>query len=409
MRKKFYFLWLIAIIITTQSLSQTTTVISYQNIAGGYLTGPCFFNIPPGPTAPISIGGFDHYGIVGGVYYSGNEFQLNTSPNGNGTAFGIYYPFSKFYKYRIVVTAKATSPYPSPTLQVVTNSVRTSIPSSCSPAFATIITQGADLSTNNYITSYNYADYLIADNYTPTTDDITYLLLGNFPTSYVNINGVLYGGTTNIQTITITATLICPIDGPTNLSAIPASGGYYIHFTQVSNITGYSFDWFDLTTNAQGGTTQIGYSSGNDVSNFVNSITAGHSFKFRIAAYTSCGLGNYSAYSAPIIPNPCGLLVDPNTLLGTNACGTGNYCSAVLLSWGAVPNATSYQVDYTVFDLSTGYITSTGNYITSSTSTYGLIGGYTTSYTLVVHLRVRARCSGGVWGDYSVYSANFAL
>lgn len=174
--------------------SQTTTTFSYQNISS-YLPGTCFFNNPPGPNGPFLIGGKNHYGIVGGVDYSGNEFVLNANNSGQGSGFGIYYGFKQNYSYDVAVTVSASST--SMVLLWAINQYRTAVPASCSPGFAPIITQSASLTSSQTNIGSTYSTFTIIGNFSPSAANINYLLLS----AYNNASSI---GNVKIKSVTIT-------------------------------------------------------------------------------------------------------------------------------------------------------------------------------------------------------------
>lgn len=176
-----------------------TTTLSYVNIPNFSPTN-CFFNSPPGPASPLTIGGLSHYGIVGGVDYTGSSFSLSANTAGSGSGFGIYYNLTTNYKYTITVRARASSG--SMRLLWALNSVRTAIPSSCQPGFPNIITQGAVQTAQITNMPNTYADYTLVSDYVPANNNIKYILFSD----YYSGGGI---GNVEIQTVTITAVPIC--------------------------------------------------------------------------------------------------------------------------------------------------------------------------------------------------------
>lgn len=176
-----------------------TTTLSYVNIPN-IPVGNCLFNSPPGPNAPLTIGGLSHYGIVGGVDYTGSSFSLPANTLGSGSGFGIYYNLNTNYKYTITVRARASSD--QMILLWALNQSRSAIPTSCTPGFPNIITQGA--AQTNQITGMGtgYVDYAIVTDYTPANNNINYILFSD----YYSGGGV---GAVEIESVIIKAVPIC--------------------------------------------------------------------------------------------------------------------------------------------------------------------------------------------------------
>ncbi len=219
--KKHYTLLLILVSILSLKVFSQNTVISYQGIPSTVPTA-CFFN---NPSPSIAIGGFPHVGVVGGVEYTGNEFELLADVSGQGTGFGIYYGFQTGYKYKVVATAKSTSP--TVKLQCTTNSSRTNIPSSCSPGFPNYILSGQD--KNGSVTSMNntFTDYTLLDNYQPSQSGINYLLFSNYNTATNPPSNT----STSINKIQI-LTNGCRIPTSSNYGFIPyGAGNMKVQFT----------------------------------------------------------------------------------------------------------------------------------------------------------------------------------
>jgi hypothetical protein len=217
------------------------------------------------------------------------------------------------------------------------------------------------------------------------------------------------------QTLTKQISSCGPYTEATNLSATPGpSYGYYIHFDPVvynGNVfSNYYLDYFDLTTNSNGGTTNIYYTTANTSQNFFYYIPTGHSFKFRIAPASICGNGPgiYSDWSSVIYPAPsCESGPLSSTLTKTNPCGGNSACTSVNLGWPSIGSASQYKIDYKIVRIATGTVSASGT-VTSSSSNINipystLIGtGWTISY------RVAAGCNG-TFGNFSLWSDNFFL
>lgn len=176
-----------------------TTTLSYVNIPN-FPVGNCLFNSPPGPGSPLTIGGLSHYGIVGGVDYTGSSFSLPANTSGSGSGFGIYYNLNTNYKYTITVRARASSG--SMILLWALNQYRTATPSSCSPGFPNIITQNATQTAQITNIGTGYTDYAIVTDYTPANNNINYILFSD----YYSGGGV---GTVEIESVIIKAVPIC--------------------------------------------------------------------------------------------------------------------------------------------------------------------------------------------------------
>lgn len=227
MRKIPFAYWCILpfILFYLQASSQVTT-FSYQNIPSYIPPFTCFFNTPPGPTNPVSIGGYNHYGIVGGVDYTGSEFVLNADNTGGGSGFGIYFGFSQNYQYTIKATAKASAS--TMKLLWAINPYRQAVPASCSPGFPNIITQAADATSSITNLTASYVESTLVQNYVPSAATVNYLLLSDY-----NTVGTI--GNVQIQTITITAACRPPV-----LNSVTALGGgqAQIAFTHPAGNTG---------------------------------------------------------------------------------------------------------------------------------------------------------------------------
>ena len=167
------------------------TNISYVSIPS-QLPRICFFNTSPGPTNPTSIGGYNHYSVVGGVQYTGSSFLLPTDNIGGGTGYGIYYPFNQAYDYDISIKAQA----PLSTLKLLwaTSKYRSAVASSCSPGFPNIINSNPNKTGNITSLSSSFTSYSLVENYTPTVSDVNYLLFSGYNTSsvvsYIGIESV---------------------------------------------------------------------------------------------------------------------------------------------------------------------------------------------------------------------------
>ena len=176
-----------------------TTTLSYVNIPN---LSPfnCLFNSPPGPSGPITIGGLSHYGIVGGVDYTGSSFSLPANTSGSGSGFGIYYNLNTNYKYTITVRARASAT--QMILLWALNQYRTGQPASCSPGFPNIITQNATQTAQITNMPNSYTDYTLVTDYTPANNNINYILFSD----YYSGGGV---GTVEIESVIIKAVPIC--------------------------------------------------------------------------------------------------------------------------------------------------------------------------------------------------------
>lgn len=209
-----------------------------------------------------------------------------------------------------------------------------------------------------------------------------------------------------------------PLPAPTNLSATQGTGsfdyGYHIHYNPpIINggiFTGGCYlEWFDITTNTSGGTTNVGYSTANDWQNFFYYPPAGHSFKFRLAVGTPCGPGEWSVWSAPQ-PSNCSLVVDASTFTAF-ATNPGSYHNGYeTCVFGAVANAISYEIESQAFNISTGQY----QYVMNTISNTNNVNVYTGSSLpsnagWAFHFRVRAKCANNLWGNYSSWSNNYAL
>jgi hypothetical protein len=172
--------------------SQVTT-IDYEPLALSPIT--CLLYIPPGPTNPTSIAGFNHYGIIGGIDYTGDEMVLNGDNIGGGCGYGIGYTFDPDYRYRIVVKAKASAT--SMVLLAVASKFRSVSPTSCAPGFPNIILSSPDVNTSTTSITSTYADYTVIDNYVPTQSGVAYFQMSGY-------NTVGSIGNVQIQKITIT-------------------------------------------------------------------------------------------------------------------------------------------------------------------------------------------------------------
>jgi hypothetical protein len=195
--------------ITIKSFAQTT-IFSYSGLPNQAPIS-CFFNNFPGPTNPVTIGGYSHYGIVGGVDYSGNEFVLNANNNGGGSGFGIYFGFNQNYKYTISANLRASSG----TMKWLwaTNQYRQGIPASCAPGFPNSIISSADATSSITSIPQSYSNYTLISNYTPSAPNINYLLM----TAYNTVGSI---GNTQVQSITINSTPLCKAPTITNAVAI---------------------------------------------------------------------------------------------------------------------------------------------------------------------------------------------
>lgn len=210
-----YLLLLFNFIVWTSPLSAQTTVLNYQSIPS-YSAATCFFNSPPGPVNPKAIGGLNHYGIVGGVDYTGNEFSLGTDATGGGTGFGIFHSFNQNYKYTIKVEAKATAA--SLTFLWALNSARQAVPSSCSPGFASIIISGASATSSFASIAGSYTEYTLISNFVPATANVTYLLMSAY-------NTVASIGAVQVRKVTIIATPLCK---PVAITSATPLGGLQV-------------------------------------------------------------------------------------------------------------------------------------------------------------------------------------
>lgn len=179
------------------------------------------------------------------------------------------------------------------------------------------------------------------------------------------------------------------------------SYGYQLYFNPPSPAPSYyQMQWSDVTSNAITGGITI-TAPGALYSNF----TAGHTYKYRLAAYyPSCGAGPYSAWSALLLPPPC--RPDASAMTVAQNCGSG--CAT--LSWPPVPDAVSYQIQYTIYDPAQASSLPPGNATFSSSSgtiSYSLPSSPSTS-GWVIRYRVATDC-GTHFINYCDWSEPFAL
>lgn len=197
-------------------------------------------------------------------------------------------------------------------------------------------------------------------------------------------------------------TLACPTGLPAgNLNATPWSYGYTISFTPISGVNTYFLEWFDLTTNTAGGTTQITYSPTPNNGNFFYYIPAGHDFKFRLYPYQECP-GYASAWKTIYSP-VCSLTV-PSTMTLVNYCGygSGGQCGYGTFSWSAVTGADLYEIEYIMYNLNGQSTTRTFTKNTTSSTQPNM---NTSGGTWYVKWKIRSRCSSNnAWSSWSDYT-----
>lgn len=238
--------------------------------------------------------------------------------------------------------------------------------------------------------------------------------------SQVDLTRITDGNITLSAQVTacgITSTLskniaVCnpPNSIPSNLTASltwPTSYyyGYNLYFTTVPSATSYRLEWFDVTDNVLLNTFEI-YNSGDLYYYF----TAGHTYKYRLAANLNCGtMGSFSSWSSDLLPPPASCTTGPlsSTLTQTLGCGGSSSCPMTNISWPSVPGASQYQVDYRVHNISAGLTAASGTITTPNPNSvvyYGVLSG--TGWTITY--RVAANCGSG-FGNYSGWSSNFFL
>jgi hypothetical protein len=178
--------------VTARGYSQVTT-IDYTTVTFSPIT--CLLYIPPGPTNPTNILGFNHYGIIGGIDFTGAEMVMNGDNIGGGCGYGIGYSFDQNYQYKIVVRAKASAA--SMIYLWATNKFRSVTPTSCSPGFPNIIIGSATTYSSITGLTTSHADYTLVDKYVPPEANVNYFQMS----AYNTVGSV---GNVQVQKITIT-------------------------------------------------------------------------------------------------------------------------------------------------------------------------------------------------------------
>lgn len=186
--------------------------------------------------------------------------------------------------------------------------------------------------------------------------------------------------------------------------------GYYLNFTPVPGVTSYLMDWFNVSTNTMVTTNYpITYTGTNGSGNFFYYFSAGYTYKYRLRINHPCGTGAYSAWSTDLLPPGATCASGPiaSTLTQSRGCGSSGPCPYTNLSWPAISGATQYQVEYVIYNASTGqslptsYVYPTSSFTSVYYSTLSGTGWY-------IRYRVRANCGSG-YGNYSSWSSNFFL
>jgi hypothetical protein len=197
------------------------------------------------------------------------------------------------------------------------------------------------------------------------------------------------------------SSVISPSVPATGLTAVSGCGGYFLNFTPVPGVSGYTVDWEDITAGTDN-TNEIGYSATDacGTPNFFNYVPLGHSFKYRLGISTPCGASDWSAWSATIVPDPCSTA--PTGLTVANPCSPepGAACGYSNFSWSAVAGAIQYQVTYTVYNPSTGVTEPPVTFTTTATSSYQETGYYSGA-GWDIKAQVQVMCASGTWGPYS--------
>jgi Secretion system C-terminal sorting domain/Fibronectin type III domain len=324
------------VIMTLSSLycNSQITVFSYSSIPNQTFPNNCFFNGSPGPTNPTLIGGYNHYGVSGGVKYDGSVFSLKTNYLGNGTAFGIYFPFSQGYNYKVEIEARQiiASGGVNNLLRSATNNSRTHVPTNCNPEFVGYLTNGPDfLSTTSTLTN-TLSNYTVINNYTPTTSGINYLLFGALPGG--NTTTSTPDGFVEIKKVTITATSNCLIAAPTNLQTTYVSNNIAnVSWTRNKFAQSHTIEYKKQSSSVW----IIVQSSQNQPQSSINygfsNLDPGTTYDWRIKSNCSLSEGvNYA--QSQFTTSGC---IDPTNLAASNV--TDNSAS---ITWSPSPNANSY-------------------------------------------------------------------
>lgn len=197
----------------------------------------------------------------------------------------------------------------------------------------------------------------------------------------------------------------CPFTpAPTNISVLPYSYGYTVNLSPQG---GYLMEYVDLITNSSG-STNIYTSSTQGTVNFFYYVPQGNSFKFRLKSLnSSCALfSNWFIYGSDV----CQPSNYPTNLYVFSQCdtqGIPSVCGGVV-QWSSVLNATSYQIEYLIYNSAgqsySGTIDTSYNY-TSQTLVQPVSS---VSGPWLIKIRARSKCVDGVWSNFSSWSTSFS-
>ncbi len=326
--KKIFILsvFLVTVIISLKSLAQTTT-INYQNIpVWGSTPVNCLFNDPSGQNSPFAIGGYNHYATAGGVYYTGSELRLQTLSNGSGTGFGIYYPFSQGYRYKIIIEANQEVQNGQIRIRSGVNSSLLGAAQKCTPEY--VFTGGGENLIENLTTTYD--SYTVLDNYTPSSSGINYFLVAALP------NGGPPGDRyAQIKSITIIATNNCQLLQPTGMNIPYLSNTVAIvNWNAVFKAVSYTVDYKQTSSsnwiNVPNSSSDPAYRTYT-----IYNLNPGTSYDWRVKGNCTYSSNNNYAYSQ---------FTTPSCLVPTGLAATNITNSSATISWDPMAGATSYNL-----------------------------------------------------------------
>ncbi|MGF2413871.1 MAG: hypothetical protein ACQUYJ_16185, partial [Ferruginibacter sp.] len=365
------------------------TIFDYQNIPPwGTTSVGCLFN-QPGP--PFQVAGFSHYAVSGGVFYTGSELRLQNTQSGDGTAFGIYYHFKVGSTYKIEVEAKQNLLGGSSAIRFTINNAQTHASTNCTPEYMQYITSGAAYSTiiapsqsPNLTTSYQ--NFIIANNYAPTYNNLNYFLIGSFQVAPGNgADGYAY-----IRKIIITETPPpCNLPAANNLTS-NSSGS--LRWDAIPGASSYNVI---LTSSNGGGSSTVTIPTSQNYYEYCG--VNGNNISFKVQGVCSNGgLGLISNPYTFVYSLPSGTATN---LTGTLAYPYGpNSYYGYYINFTPVPGVTNYAMEW--FDVTTNSLMSTYyiNYTgTNSVFYYYFLSGHIYKYRLAV----QTPCGLGIYSNWS--------
>lgn len=248
--------------------------------------------------------------------------------SGSGTAFGIYFPFSQGYKYKIEIEANQIYQGGNSVIRVTTNSSRTHIPTGCNPEFVQYILNGANLSEVITTLTNSYATYTVAENYIPSEANINYLLFGSFQVAPASGNGY-----NQIRKVIITATNNCTLPAPSNLnSSYTSNSSAIVNWNSVFKAKSYTVEY--KSTSSSTWVTLPPYNPPT-TSYSIQNLLSGTTYDWRVKANCTFSEGtNYG--NSQFTTSSCNLV--------TGLAASNITSNSATISWNNISGALSYNV-----------------------------------------------------------------